>query len=212
MSKFKKGDFVAVSKSSNKVLRLLKNKTQGNGEVIKVVRGTYNKSTKKYTLDKYFVLLDNGITVVECTKKDLTKIPTEPIVSSNKEKKFSYRLNTESSHIITVVGVRTETKENKFMTTNINNMAGKGETHLISITPQKMRRFAIGYSICHPDEIFDAEIGIDVAYKRAKSEKRRMGYLETPCWTMLQNDQCEELVKNEAMHIARNINKYIDRK
>lgn len=212
MSKFKKGDIVEVSKSSNKVLRLLKNKTQGKGEIIKVVRGTYNKTTKKYTLDKYFVLLDNGITVVECAKKDLTKIPTEPIVSNDKEEKFSYYLNTESNHYITVVGVRTEKKENKFMTTNVSNVVGKGETHLISVIPQKMRRFSIGYSICHIDDVFDIETGFEVAYRRAKSEKRRMGYLETPCWTMLQDDQCKELVKNEAVHIAKNLHKYIDRK
>lgn len=212
MSKFKKGDIVEVSKSSNKVLRLLKNKTQGKGEIINIVKGSYDKSTKKYVLDKYFVLLDNGVTVLECTKKDLTKISVTPIVSDNKETKFSYHLKTQDNHVITVVGVRTEEKEDKVMSTNLRHINGKGESHFISVFPQKVRRFVMGYSICHPVDVFDTEIGINGAYNRAKSKRRKMGELRSDNWTMLQDDQCEVLIKCEAEHIARNLHKYINRK
>lgn len=212
MSKFKKGDIVEVSKSSNRVLRLLKNKTQGKGEIINIVKGSYDKATKKYVLDKYFVLLDNGVTVLECAKKDLTKISVTPIVSDNKETKFSYHLKTQDNHVVTVVGVRTEEKEDKVMSTHIGHINGKGESHFISVLPQKVRRFVMGYSICHIEDVFDSETGIDIAYGRAKSKRRKMGELRSDNWTMLQDDQCEVLIKCEAEHIAKNLHKYINRK
>lgn len=210
MSKFKKGDIVEVSKSSNKVLRLLKNKTQGKGEIINIVKGSYDKSTKKYVLDKYFVLLDNGVTVLECAKKDLTKISVTPVVSDNKETTFYYHLKMADNHVITVVGVRTEEKE---QSTKIFNLSFKnGDVQTLHNFKVPVRRFVLGYSICHPEDVFDTGIGIEGAYNRAKSNNRKMGELRSNNWTMLQDDQCELLVKCEAEHIGRNLHKYINRK
>ena len=60
------------------------------------------------------------------------------------------------------------------------------------------------------DDEFDINIGVEVAKERALHKPA--GELRSNNWTMLQDDQCEMLVKCEAEYIFNNIKKYINRK
>ena len=113
---------------------------------------------------------------------------------------------------IVVVGIRTEEKEiaSKEMKTSVK-FKGRTIPGIFTAKYTKpLRRFVIGYSICHSDDEFDMNIGVEVAKERALHKPA--GELRSNNWTMLQDDQCEMLVKCEAEYIFNNIKKYINRK
>lgn len=62
-------------------------------------------------------------------------------------------------------------------------------------------------AICHPDDIFDENVGIRKAISRLKSDS--IGKLITEDYTMLTPDACQEIVNHKADYIARNIAKFL---
>ena len=65
----------------------------------------------------------------------------------------------------------------------------------------------MGYAICHPDDEFNEEIGINLAKRRIETDP--IGTIESYNVTMLNDDQNEMMVLIELAHIIKNIDKYI---
>lgn len=208
MSKFKIGDIVLVNQDTINI----------EGSIIRIEKGFYNKENGTYTLDKYYVSPTNYLsTDLICSKKEITlkkkehTMTTSNLDKNNANDKKETLFYTKHNNVV-VVGIRTEEKEiaTKEMKSSVKV---KGRTINGTFTAKytkPLRRFVIGYSICHSDDEFDMNIGIEVAKKRALHKPA--GELRSNNWTMLQDGQCEMIVKCEAEYIFNNIKKYIDRR
>lgn len=207
MSRFKIGDIVLINQDTINI----------EGSITRIEKGFYNKENGTYTLDKYYVSPTNYLsTDLICSKKEITlKKPKNTISTSNLDENNANKANTIFSYIkdnIVVVGIRIEEKET-FTKKMKSSVKVKGRTIFGTFTTnyqKPLRRFVIGYSICHSDDEFDMNIGMEVAKERALHKPA--GELKSNNWTMLQDDQCEMLVKCEAEYIFNNIKKYINRK
>lgn len=208
MSKFKKGTLVQV-KEKNVV-----------GVINHITRGKYDFESGKSTSDIYHVNIidkhkeNNVMASIEAKKSDLVKVPTVEETFNNKVTIFScvkLVTNDDKKRTVLVVGIRTEETENIVETDSIfgkdNGKTIEGTVQFIKKMP--LRRFVLGCSICHPDDEFDEETGIELAIKNAKNYP--LGELKSHNWTMLQDDQCEMMVQLEANYIGNNIDRYLNR-
>lgn len=128
-----------------------------------------------------------------------------------------YTLNAQAfdsvgeRHIVTIVGKLEKTKMSIPVATDfsIETVKGKVENCFLTSFETKMRKkLSLGVSICHPDDEYDEELGIELAKKRIDNGED-IGFLETECATMLTNDaiMAELLVK--LSYITENIDKFI---
>lgn len=71
------------------------------------------------------------------------------------------------------------------------------------------KNLRIGYAICSDEDEYDEELGISIATRRAR--RNPVGVITTTSYTMLQDDQCNALVENEANFIEKNLSRYINK-
>lgn len=70
------------------------------------------------------------------------------------------------------------------------------------------RKLTLGVSICHPNDVFNEQIGIDVAKKRIKMGQD-LGSVETSDVTMLTEDAIMGEILVKLNFICENIDKYL---
>lgn len=118
--------------------------------------------------------------------------------------------NNENVRSLIVVGLMTEKNVRRFNFEKDACLVGKkGELTADVIFRNKVREktLKIGYAICSTEDKYDENLGISIAKKRAK--RSPVGMVSTTSFTMLQDDQCNALVENEANFIEKNLDKYI---
>lgn len=103
---------------------------------------------------------------------------------------------------IIVTGIRATVKQDGYY----GEMGNNGEI-LIIPERQKLTTFRMGFAICHPDDEFDMDEGVRLALKRTKSSKRE---LVSNSYSLLGNDRCYMLVKDEMEYIQNNPDKYLN--
>ena len=109
-------------------------------------------------------------------------------------------------HMVTVVGEYQQFKED-FVEERDIKVDGEFHKVLTPIKKQK-RQLKLAYSISHPDDKFDKEIGIKVAMRRLRRGEI-IGELASYNFTMLNPDQIDMLLLNEVSHISKYIDTYI---
>ena len=178
-----------IKKNQHVVVFVEKDNFKTTGVVTEIRKGTFDKSSGKYTVDIYVVRDDTNGDSIYCNKCDLKKIDNSQLISQSKKntEEVYQKVVQVGDRVVTVVGVRKEVKNNDKKT-------------------KKVRQLSFGHSICHPTDTFNEQEGYQMAYNRAKRTNK---VLTTTSWTMLQKDQCHMLVQNEAEYIANNIEKYI---
>lgn len=129
-----------------------------------------------------------------------------------KDKVFSiWAKATDSSgqaHYVTVVGIFSKRREGNVVEENVYLDDFNTEGTLKYNFKKLRRRLTVGMSICHPEDRFDEQVGIDVAVKRiAKGEF--IGQLETSHATMLTKDAIMAEILVKLNHICQNIDKYL---
>ena len=118
------------------------------------------------------------------------------------------------SRVITVVGLYKQKKVmlTKRSTADVKLANGKEgvNAEIVYDIPKNQRTLSLGYSICHPLDCndYDKQTGISIALSRAKNNP--IGTLQSFDVTMLNEDSCMVLIENEARHIAKHIEKYIN--
>jgi len=70
------------------------------------------------------------------------------------------------------------------------------------------RKLTLGVSICHPSDIFDENIGVEIA-KRRIEKGETIGSLETSDVTMLTEDAIMGEILVKLTHITSNIEEYL---
>ena len=113
------------------------------------------------------------------------------------------------THYVTVVGKRVRETEHSIDETPVYNESGSEQGVLMFKVKNKIRRFSMGYAICHPDDEFNEEVGIRLAKRRIEYDP--IGTVESYNVTMLNDDQNEMMVLTELAHIIKNIDKYIQK-
>ena len=116
-----------------------------------------------------------------------------------------------STHIVTIVG-KFEQSRNKEGVTEIVDVEAphggfvKGE--LKYEIKQMKRTLTLGMSICHPSDIFDEEVGVEIA--KARIEKGYdLGKLETSNVTMLTEDAIMAELVTKLNYVCEHIDDYI---
>lgn len=105
-------------------------------------------------------------------------------------------------------GVATDANGEKHMVTVVGRFKRYREKRQENQPFRKIvRELTLGYSICHPDDEFNQEIGENIAKRRLV--KQPIGTVKSYDITMLDSITCDLLVKNELSHIVKNIDKYI---
>ena len=115
-------------------------------------------------------------------------------------------------HVVTIVGMFESTKETLV----------KNEDVIVDVSPTKnvegkltyevkkpIRKLTYAYSICHPEDKFNEQTGIDIAKTRIHSNP--MGQLITPYVTCLCKDQIELILFGELKFILDNIDRFLDK-
>ena len=74
-------------------------------------------------------------------------------------------------------------------------------------TKIKVRTLTYAVSICHPDDVYDEEIGIEIAKKRIN--EKPMGQLSTTLVTTLCEDQIKLILFGELNYVIDNIDGFI---
>lgn len=115
-------------------------------------------------------------------------------------------------HIVTIVGEFIQEKVETCITKEVNvedefkpNKYTKGI--LTYPTKTKTRTLTYAVSICHPDDEFDEEIGIELAKRRIY--KKPLGLLMTPLVTTLCDDQIKLILFGELNYVINNIDRFI---
>ena len=119
-------------------------------------------------------------------------------------------------HIVTIVGQYLKTKETDIVTENankvlkINNYPNLFVDSAILSAPQTktVRTLTYAFSICHPSDIFNEEIGVEIAKRRIKEFP--LGQMKTDMITTLCPDQIKWILFGELKHVMDNIDKYIE--
>ena len=121
-------------------------------------------------------------------------------------------------HIVTIVGEYLQGKETKMLSMTANQvmkdngiygMPFKDDAIITVPYKQKTRTLTYAFSICHPDDIFDEELGVEIAKRRIKEQP--WGQLKTEMITTLCEDQINFILFGELKYIMDNIDKFIDR-
>lgn len=112
-----------------------------------------------------------------------------------------------AKHIVTMVGEFTQKKVEKPSVDEII----MDETHkkgvLITTNKVKERTLKYAFSICHPDDTFNEEMGKRIALRRLKKDP--LGVLKSENITCLCEDQCKLIVFGELQHVVKNIDHYL---
>lgn len=116
-------------------------------------------------------------------------------------------------HIVTIVGEFIQEKVETCVTTEIDvedeykpNKVVKGV--LTYPTKVKTRTLTYAVSICHPDDEFDEELGIEIAKKRI--DEKPLGQLSTTLVTTLCEDQIKLILFGELNYVINNIDQFIN--
>ena len=115
-------------------------------------------------------------------------------------------------HVVTIVGQfeTTKTPVVKYEDVIVDVSPTKNvEGKLVYETKQPIRKLTYAYSICHPDDKFDEQTGINIAKRRIKSSP--MGELTTKYVTSLCKDQIELILFGELKFILDNIDMFLDK-
>ena len=111
-------------------------------------------------------------------------------------------------HTVTVIGEYQQFKEDFVEERDIKV---DGDFHKVLTPIKKQRRqLKLAYSICHPEDTFDVNMGIKIAKRRLKRGDI-IGELSSYNFTMLNPDQIDMLLLNEVSHISKHIDTYIER-
>lgn len=115
-------------------------------------------------------------------------------------------------HIVTMVGEYLQTKETEIVTELANNvlvgMEFKDDAILSVPVTKKVRILTYAFSICHPQDIYDEEIGVEIAKRRIKDHP--LGQLKTEMITTLCPDQVKFILFGELKYVMDNIDKFIE--
>lgn len=114
------------------------------------------------------------------------------------------------SHVVTVVGEYTTKKEVELKTSDVNVEVTEDKfvQGVITLPRKQMTRtLRYAYSICNPEDEFNAQEGVRLATKRIK--KNPLGELTTKYVTSLCKDQIEIILFGELKYIMKNIDKFI---
>lgn len=118
----------------------------------------------------------------------------------------------DETHIVTVVGKYEQyTKtEDEILPTQIQINDSNNFRNGTVIFPMKKhyRKFKLSYSICHPNDEFNEDVGIRIAKSRI-NRGDTVGELTSRNITMLNKDQCNMLVFCELQHIIQHIDEYL---
>ena len=114
-------------------------------------------------------------------------------------------------HTVTVVGKLEQYKVSdeeieEFPT--VNDYGKEGQGFIVTPFKRTVRRLRLAYSICHPNDEFNEEVGTEIAKKRIEHDDF-IGELYSPNCTMLNDDQCQLSVFGELNYIVKNIDKYL---
>lgn len=122
-------------------------------------------------------------------------------------------------HIVTIVGRFTQEKETIVVSENANDvlklvgvdeLAQLKDDAILSVPmTRKVRTLTYAYSICHSDDIFDEEVGVNIAKRRIKSNP--LGELKTEMVTSLTKDQINGILFWELNYIIKNIDEFIEK-
>lgn len=115
-----------------------------------------------------------------------------------------------NEHIVTVVGEYTQTKEEEIkseIVSVVNDNFQNVDGVLTYPQTKKHRTLTYSYSICHPDDNFNEELGVELAKKRLRH--RPLGKLETDMVTSLCKDQIKLILFGELHYIIENIEKFL---
>lgn len=134
-----------------------------------------------------------------------------------KQKFYSlYGTATDSNgekHVVTVVGKFEQCRQRKMIEDEIN-VAVKPNSFVLGklrYPSNKLltRKLTLGLSICHPNDEFNQEFGIELAKKRI-ANGQTLGAIETNDVTMLTQDAVMGELFVKLQYIVKNIDKYIN--
>lgn len=116
-----------------------------------------------------------------------------------------------STHIVTIVGKFEQSRNKEELTEIVDVEAPSGgfvKGELKYKVKQFKRTLTLGMSICHPSDIFDEEVGVEIA--KARIEKGYdLGKLETSNVTMLTEDAIISELVCKLNYIMEHIDDYI---
>ena len=117
-----------------------------------------------------------------------------------------------AKHTVTVVGKLEQTRERQMVqeVVPVEVKEGSFVDGVLSYPSNKLlkRKLTLGVSICHPYDIFDEQIGIDIAKSRIK-KGQTLGSLETSDVTMLTDDAIMGEIMVKLNHICSTIDDYL---
>lgn len=115
-------------------------------------------------------------------------------------------------HIVTMVGEYVQ--ENEYdIAEDIVDVVDEFDEHkvvqgvLTYPTKKRKRTLTYSFSICHPDDEYNEDIGVKIAMRRIK--RNPLGRLETNLITTLCKDQINLILFGELNYVIDNIDKYI---
>lgn len=114
-------------------------------------------------------------------------------------------------HIVTVVGRLDQTRESQLVQepTQVETKPNCFTDGVLCFSIKKLHRvLTLGLSICHPNDTFDEEVGINVAKQRIK-KGAHLGRLETSDVTMLTEDAIMGEIMVKLNHICNTIDDFL---
>lgn len=133
-----------------------------------------------------------------------------------KTKFYSMYASCEDSkgakHTVTVVGKLEQTRERQMVqeVVPVEVKEGSFVDGVLTYPSNKLlsRKLTLGVSICHPHDIFDENIGIEIAKKRIE-RGQDLGSIETSDVTMLTEDAIMGEILVKLNHIVENIDDFL---
>lgn len=116
-------------------------------------------------------------------------------------------------HIVTIVGEfiqeKTEVTINKEVNVEDDFKPNKYTKGVLTYpTKVKTRTLTYAVSICHPDDEFDEELGVEIAKRRIN--QKPLGQLSTTLVTTLCDDQIKLILFGELNYVIDNIDHFIN--
>jgi hypothetical protein len=184
MSKIRIGDNVVVKETNvigTVVGRELKKSSDGS---------------KKVTVE-YVVKTGDGFENYKpYTRKEIEKVSTPTEVDtanvSTYPRLYNYEHKCADGRTVVMTGV-----------VDIYHVAAPG------IKSQKNKILTVGYSICHPQDENDKNIGAEIAYRRALTKP--LSVLATPFTGEFKEDFVTVILKAKAQFVEENMQKFIER-
>lgn len=115
-------------------------------------------------------------------------------------------------HIVTIVGEFIQEKIDTCVAKEVNIEDEKKPNKVVKgvityPTREKVRTLTYAVSICHPDDEFDEELGVELAKRRIN--KKPLGQLSTTLVTTLCEDQIKLILFGELNYVINNIDVFI---